>query len=151
MTPRRLLLATLLLLAGSAGRAADPPVRVTVVAVLASADHAAVDPKLAALAQELRKRHPKWTGFRLAAALQKSIPVGESATFALADGQSMKVTIDTPKDQSGRIGITLYPPGLDEIQYTCVCDKFVPLITPHVTKAGERLVIAVLAKPCNGK
>jgi len=152
MTTRRLFPFLLALSAvGGATRAADPPVRVTVVAMLASANHAVVDPKLVALADEVRKRHPKLTGFQLSAALQKSIPVGESATFALADGQSMKVTINSPKDKSGRIGITLFPPGLGEIQYTCVCDKFVPLITPHITKSGERLVIAVLVKPCNGK
>ncbi len=154
MTRGRPSLTTLLAVLAVAawGRADDDqPVRVTVVAVLASADHAEVHPKLAALAAEVRKRHEKLTGFRLAATAQKSIPVGESHTFALADGQTMKVTINTPKDKSGRIGLTLDAPGLGEIQYTCVCDKFVPVITPHVTKRGERLVIAVLAKPCTGK
>ncbi len=149
---RRLLVVLVSLAATGLARAADdPPVRVTVVVVLASATHNEVDPKLVALAQEVQKRHEKLTGFKLAATLQKSIPVGESHTFELADGKSMKVTIDTPKDKAGRIGLTLDAPGLGEIQYTCVCDKFVPVITPHVTKAGERLVIAVLAKPCTGK
>ena len=149
---RRLLVVLVSLAATGLARAADdPPVRVTVVVVLASAAHNEVNPKLAALAQEVQKRHEKLTGFKLAATLQKSIPVGESHTFELADGKSMKVTIDTPKDKAGRIGLTLDAPGLGEIQYTCVCDKFVPVITPHVTKAGERLVIAVLAKPCTGK
>ena len=154
MTLGRRLLAVLMTaqaVAGLARAADDPPVRVTVVVVLASATHAEVNPKLVALAQEVQKRHEKLTGFKLAATLQKSIPVGESHTFELADGKSMKVTVDTPKDKGGRIGLTLDAPGLGEIQYTCVCDKFVPVITPHVTKAGERLVVAVLAKPCTGK
>ncbi len=148
---RRLLVVLVSLAVAGVSRADDPPVRVTVVVVLASAAHNEVNPKLAALAQEVQKRHEKLTGFKLAATLQKSIPVGESHTFELADGKSMKVTIDTPKDKAGRIGLTLDAPGLGEIQYTCVCDKFVPVITPHVTKAGERLVVAVLAKPCTGK
>ena len=153
MTRGRCSLAVLVSLAatGPVRAADDPPVRVTVVVVLASATHAEVNPKLAALAQEVQKRHEKLTGFKLAATLQKSIPVGASHTFELADGKSMKVTVDTPKDKGGRIGLTLDAPGLGEIQYTCVCDKFVPVITPHVTKAGERLVVAVLAKPCTGK
>ena len=154
MTLGRRSLAVLLAALAVAGQGRaddDQPVRVTVVVVLASASHAEVNPKLATLAQEVRKRHEKLTGFRLHATTQKSIPVGESHTFALADGKTMKVTIDTPKDKSGRIGLTLDAPGLGEIQYTCVCDKFLPVITPHVTKQGERLVIAVLAKPCTGK
>lgn len=152
-TERRAVVALGWLLAlGSAGVAADPPpVRITVVVVLASKAHARIDPKLAALAAEVQKRHEELTGFNLAAAVQKSIPVGESHTFDLADGKTMKLTVDSPKDKTGRIGVTLLPPGLGEIQYACVCDKFVPVITPHVTKGGERLIVAVLARPCTGK
>lgn len=152
-TDRRAALALFGFLTFGSAAVADqpPPVRVTVVVVLASKEHANVDPKLAALAGEVQKRHDDLTGFKLAAAVQKSIPVGASHTFDLADGKTMKLTVDTPKDKSGRIGVTLHPPGLGEIQYACVCDKFVPVITPHVTKAGERLIVAVLAKPCTGK
>jgi hypothetical protein len=155
-TDRRAMFALIgLLVIGVAGFSADPPapppVRVIVVVVLASKDHDRVDPKLAALAAEVRKRHEDLTGFKLAAAVQKSIPVGDSHTFELADGKTMKMTVESSKDKTGRIAVTLHPPGLDEIKYACVCDKFVPVITPHVTKAGERLIIAVQAKPCTGK
>jgi hypothetical protein len=148
----------LLVLALTAGavsgraRAAEPqPVRVTVVVVMATPNNNKVDPKLKPLSQEVQKKHPKLTGFRIEATVEKSIPVGESRTIDLADGQTLKVTIDSPKDKTGHIGVTLAPPGLGEIQYTCVCDKFVPVITPHVTKTGEQLIVAVLAKPCTGK
>lgn len=155
MTPdrRAALAAVAALLSGAVGFAADPPppVRVTVVVVLASKTSDKVHPKLTALATEVQKRHEDLTGFTLAAAVEKSIPVGDSHTFDLADGKSMKLTVESPKDKTGRIAVTLHPPGLDEIKYACVCDKFVPVITPHVTKAGERLILAVLAKPCTGK
>ena len=149
-----LLIGFVLVVAGILAMAADPPppsVRVTVVVVFACSGHKEVHPKLTALAQEVQKKNEKWTGFKLAATLQKSIPVGESDTFELVEGQNLKVTVDKPKDKTGRIGMTLDAPGLGEIQYSCVCDKFVPVITPHVTKTGEQLIIAVLAKPCSGK
>jgi hypothetical protein len=155
MTPgRRSFLVFAAALAGAGWtRADDPPVRVTIVVVLASADHDKVDPKLAALAQEVKKKKEteKLTGFKLEATLQQSITVGESHTFKLVDGKTMKVTVASAKNKAGRIGLTVDAPGLGEIEYTCVCDKFVPVITPHVTKKGEQLLVAILAKPCTGK
>jgi hypothetical protein len=141
------------LAAGRAGADCDSPgpVRVTVVVVLASADDPTVDPKLVALAREVRKRNPALTGFRVAVTLQHSIPVGTSHTFDLPDKQKLKVTIEKPRDTNDRVGLTIRPPGLGEITYTCVCQKFFPVVTPHVTKAGERLIVAVMAKPCAGK
>src|SRR5262245_44245435 len=126
----------------------DDPVKVTVVVVLATADDTAVDPKLADLAKEVQKRDPKLTGFRIVAAEVKSIPVGEGHTFDLVDKQVLRVRVEKPKDADGRIGLTIRPPGLDKISYGCVCDKFFPIVTPHETKAGEVLIVAVMAKPC---
>lgn len=146
------ILAVLLALAGGSRAADPPPVKVTVVLVLASSAHAEVNPKLRALAEQLQKKNEKLTGFKLAATLEKSIPIGETHTFKLVDGKTMKVTVDSGKDdKTGRVGLTIDAPGLGEIEYTCVCDKFVPVLTPHVNKKGEQLVIAVLARPCTGK
>jgi hypothetical protein len=134
------------------GGCADPgPVRVTVVVVLATGQNATVDPKLADLAKEVRKRDPKLTGFKLVKSEGKSIPVGESATFKLVDRTELVVTVDQPKDAAGRIGLTVQPPDLGEISYTCTCDKFFPVVTPHRTKAGETLIVVVMAKPCSPK
>ena len=129
----------------------DKPVSVTVVIVLATDQNATIDPKLKELAKEVRKRDPKLTGFKLGATECKSIPVGESATLNLTDKQVLKVTVDRSRDKDGRISLTLDPPGMDAVTYACACDKFFPVVTPHRTKSGEQLIIAVMAKPCTAK
>src|SRR3954451_7711872 len=129
----------------------DKPVSVTVVIVLATEANAVVDPKLKELAKEVQKRDPKLTGFKLVATECKSVPVGDSATVNLTDKQTMKVTVDRAKDKDGRISLTLNPPGMDAVTYACACDKFFPVVTPHKTKSGEQLIIAVMAKPCSKK
>ena len=119
--------------------------------MLATDQNAVVHPKLGELAKEVQKHDPKLTGFRLVATECKSIPVGDSATINLTDKQVLKVEINRPKDKDGRITLTLHPPGIDEVNYACACDKFFPIVTPHRTKKGEQLIIAVMAKPCTGK
>lgn len=138
-------------------RAADPckekdlPVRVTVVVILASTECKEIDKKLTDLAAEVQKRYPEFTGFKLSDTLQKSIPAGESHTFDLLEDQTVKVVIDKPKDKSGRVGLTVTPPGGDAVTYECACGKFFPLVTTYKTKGGCRLLLAVGAKPCNGQ
>jgi len=136
-------------------RAADPcknsSTRLTIVVILASEKNKDVNPKLAALAAEVQKLHEELTGFQLESVLQKSLAPGESHTFELVDKQKLIVKIDKPKDKEGRVGLSVTPPGLDEVSYTCTCNKFFPLVTPHKTKAGDRLILAILAKPCTGQ
>ncbi|QJW93331.1 hypothetical protein [Frigoriglobus tundricola] len=129
----------------------EKPVHVTVVIVLATDKNASVDPKLKELAKEVQKRDPKLTGFKLVATECKSIPVGDTATINLTDKQVLKLTVDQQKDKDGRISLTLNPPGMDAVTYACACDKFFPVVTPHRTKSGEQLLIAVMAKPCTAK
>lgn len=131
--------------------APDKPVSVTVVIVLATDQNTTVDPKLKELAKEVQKYDPKLTGFKLVATECKSIPVGDSATINLTDKQTMKATVDRAKDKDGRITLTLNPPGMDAVNYACACDKFFPVVTPHKTKSGEQLIVAVMAKPCTAK
>ena len=140
------------------GRADDPkkdkekdaPVRVTVVAVLATTETNVVDKQLTDLATEVQKKYPDLVGFKLNETLQKSIPVSDSHTFDLLEKQTLKVTIDKPKDKNGRVGLTVTPPGGEAVTYTCACDKFFTLVTTFKTKDGRRLIVAVGAKPCNG-
>lgn len=129
----------------------DRPVRVTVVTVLATAQNATVDPKLKDLAKEVRKRDPALTGFRIAASEGKSIPVGDTAAFELVDKKELRVKVEKAKDENGRVGLTIKPPDLGEVSYTCTCDKFFPVVTPHKTAAGETLIVVVMAKPCTQK
>jgi hypothetical protein len=126
----------------------DDPIRVTVVVVLATTENTAVDEKLAELARQVRKREPKLVGFRIAATEAKSIPVGDGATFDLVEDQVLRVRVEKPRDANGRVGLTIKPPGLENITYGCACDKYFPVVTPHTTRAGEVLIVAVMAKPC---
>jgi len=126
----------------------EDPVRVTVVVVLATTEDIGVDPKLTELAKEVQKRDPKLVGFKMVAAEAKSIAVGDSYTFELVDNQELKVKVEKQKDASGKISLAMKAPGLDKLSYGCACDKFFPVVTPHQTKAGEVLIIAVMAKPC---
>ncbi|MCU0703480.1 MAG: hypothetical protein MUF18_05830 [Fimbriiglobus sp.] len=129
----------------------DAPVRVTVVVVLATTENNVVDKKLTDLATEVQKRYPELVGFKFGDTVQKSIAVGGSHTFSLLEEQSLKVTIDAAKDKNGRVGLTVVPPGGNEVSYTCVCDKFFPLMTAYKTKDGRKLILAIGAKPCTGK
>jgi len=134
------------------GRADDPPpaVRVTVVVVLAGPADKGVDPRLAALAEEVRKKDKTLVGFRIAGTASKSILVGSSQEFALVDDQSLSVAVKKPKDADGRVGLTISPPGLGDITYSCTCGKYFPVVTPYKTATGEQLIVAVMGKPCTG-
>ena len=132
-------------------RADDKPVSVTVVIVLATDQNKTVHPKLKELAKEVQKHDPKLTGFKLVATERKSIPVGASTTINLTDKQVLKVKVNRSKDEEGRITLTLNPPGMDAVNYACACDKFFPIVTPHCTRSGQQLIIAVMAKPCTVK
>jgi hypothetical protein len=128
----------------------DPgqPVRITVVTVLATGANATIDNRLADLAKEVQKRDPALTGFRIQATEAKSVAPGDSATFELIDRQKLVVKVDRPRDEQGRVGLKIRPPGLGEVTYTCTCDRFFPVVTPHRTRDGETLIVAVMARPC---
>lgn len=124
------------------------PVRITVVTVLATAANKTIDPRLAELAKEVQKRDPKLTGFKLHTSEAKSVAPGDSVTFDLVDRQKLQVKVDRPRDEKDRVGLSIRPPGLGEVTYTCTCDRYFPVVTPHRTREGETLIVAVMARPC---
>jgi hypothetical protein len=127
---------------------AEDPVRVTVVVVLATDKNDTVDKRLVDLAREVQKRNEALTGFRIKATEAKSIPIGDGHTFELVEKQVLRARVERSKDDDNRISLTIKPPGLDKITYHCTCGKFFPVVTPHTTRDGEVLIIAVMAKPC---
>ena len=134
----------------SCGRG-DDPVKVTVVVVLATTENTGVDPKLVDLAKEVQKRDDKLKGFKLVSSEAKSIPVGDATAFKLVEKQELKVKVEKPKDDNGRVSLTIKPPELGEVRYACTCEKFFPVVTPYKTQTGEVLIVAVMAKPCVAK
>jgi hypothetical protein len=142
---------TLVLLGALRADDADDSVKVTVVVVLATSEHRVIDPKLAELARQVRKRDPKLTGFTLLATEVKAIAVGDSAAIPLVDKQELKVKVEAGKDDNGRITLTIKAPEVPEFGYACKCDKFFPVVTGYQTAKGEQLIIAVMGKPATGK
>jgi hypothetical protein len=126
-------------------------IRVVVVVILATKDNNVVDKKLADLAKEMEKRGSEFTGFKIHSVLSESIEIGKSNSFDLLEEKTLKVAIDKPKDDKGRVGLTITPKDGTEVSYTCACEKFFPILTGHKTKDGPSVIVAVSAKPCTGK
>ena len=71
-------------------------VRVSVVVILATERDGKVHPKLKCIAEEVKKLHPKLTGFRLVQMSCQSLPVGGKddeleAEWHLVDGQGRPI------------------------------------------------------------
>lgn len=152
MSARFLLMS--LLLTPLAASAADPPpakaIRVTVVVVFATTENNNVDPRLAPLAREVTKQDPTLIGFKLACTHRRSIPVGGSHTFKLPNREALKLTVRTARGADGRVRLTVAPPGVGEVTYSCKCDRYFPVATPTAMPSGEQVIVAIMAKPCTG-
>src|SRR5438067_10701973 len=85
-----LTLLTLALLAAPL-RAEDENIEVKIVGVLATGDNTKVDPRLKALAQEVKKTHPNLTGLEVESQGKKSMKIGETASFPLVDKTEVTV------------------------------------------------------------
>jgi hypothetical protein len=135
---------------GKEKKPAERKVRVSVVVILASETDTTIDPKLTGIAKEVRRRHPKLTGFRMAKLSCKSLAVGVADKIDLVESQSAKVTVHRAADKKNRIELKVAPPAMGEITYETPCGKFLPIVTPFRTKAKDLLIIAIRVQPCNG-
>src|SRR5262249_33682398 len=104
------------------GRAEE--VRVTVVVILATDRNSEVDGELKCIAQEVQKKYPNLTGFRLEQITRKALPVGKSEQFALVDHEVATVLVRHAADSNNRVGLTVKAPLQGEIRYTSCCGKF---------------------------
>jgi hypothetical protein len=150
------LLALILLLASSAAWASDPnkparKVRVSVLVIYATEKDDKIDAKLACIAREVRKTHPKLTGFRMGKLSSKSLTVGAGDKFDLPEEQKACVMVQRAADNMDRVRLKVGPPSMGEITYSTPCGKFLPILTPFRTKTGEVVLIAVRVQPCGGK
>ena len=85
----------------------EEPVRVTVVVVLATTQDIGVDKRLVDLAKEVQKRDSTLIGFKVVATEAKSIPVGDGHSFELLEKQVVKVRVERPKDENGRVSLAI--------------------------------------------
>jgi hypothetical protein len=159
MRPRLALALLLGALPFAAGRgpAADPPapeksVKVTVAVILANGD-GKVDDKLKCVADELRKMHPKLTGFHVGPTTTLPVTLGGSEKFKLVDGQEASITVKHCKDCPARFCLEIQSKALvGEMVYTSVCGKYFPLVTDYKTKDhGDQLIIAFKVESCDAK
>ena len=130
--------------------AAEEKVKVTVVAILATTRDQIVDPKLECIAREVQKSEPRLTGFHLARTTQMSLAVGSSDKFPLVDKEVAEVTVEHGADKENRVSLKVKPSRCGEIVYTSTCGKFFPIVTRYRTKDKDRLIVAIMVKPCKG-
>ena len=138
--------------------AAAPPkeperetVLVSVVAILATERDDKIDPKLACIAREVRKTHPKLTGFQMVKMTRKSLAIGAKEAFDLLDEQKAAVTVKQGADEKNRVEVKILPPSMGEITYDTCCGKFLPIVTRYQTKNKDLLILAVRVQPCHHK
>jgi hypothetical protein len=141
-------------LLGGRCTAADPDenVRVTVAVIRANGD-GKVDDRLKCVATEVRKMHPKLTGFHLGETTTLPIPLGGSEKFKLVDGQEATIKVKRCKENPGRFCLEIQSKTLvGEMAYTSVCGKYFPLVTDYKTKdKGEQLILAFKVESCAKK
>jgi hypothetical protein len=130
--------------------AADPAIKVSVLAILASDRDKCVAQELESIAEEVQKFNPKLTSFRVAKICCKSLKIGTKDTFDLVNDQVATITIES-KDADGCVQLRVTPPLLGEIHYVTTCGKFLPIVTRFKNKNKEQLIVAIRVQPCPGK
>lgn len=146
------LAATMLALAAGSARAQDGNIKVTVVAILGTDKNTHCCPELKDIAQELKKKNPKLTGFTLERSTCKSMKIGEKDLIHLVDKEFVEVKLRVKDDTTNRVSLTLKPPTMGEMEIKTCCGKYFPLFTGYRTKdKDEVLIIAVMVKPCMKK
>lgn len=146
LNPNRWLFGLAVLLTVSWPARADE-IKITVLAILATDRNTNVDADLKEIAERVQKQEPKLTGFRQGRQSVKSVALGEKESFTLLEDQVVTVKVEDVGKKE-KIRLTIKPPTLGEITYTTCCDKFFPIVTRHVTKDKERLIIAIMVENC---
>ncbi len=147
------LLSLALAVPGLLAREQDKPrkVRASIVVILASETDSSIDPKLECIAREVRKTHSKLQGFKMVNFACQSLTVGVPEQFELVEEHQASVTVLNSGDKEGRVQLKVRPPRMGNITYSTPCGKFLTIVTPLQTKAGESILLAVRVQPCGGK
>ncbi len=127
--------------------AVEEAVEVRVVAILATTEHDRVDPRLKELAEQIRRKHPQWTGFEIFRQSKDKLKRGVAVKFRLV-GDTTAEVMWNGFDAEGRTILKVTLPTLDEFTYSCTCTKFLPVVTHYETTQGKRLIVALNVQPC---
>jgi len=127
-------------------------IRLSVLVILASETDTEVEKRLECIAREVRKMNDKLKGFRMGPMGCKPVTVGSGVQkLDLVEGAKVTIDVQGACSKTERIRLKVYPPQMGPITYSTPCGKFLPIITPIRTKAGEVVIIAVRVQPCPGK
>lgn len=142
----------LLLLLAFAPAAGAEDIHVTVVTILATDKNTKINPKIECIARAVQAEEPKLTGFAMRTMTAKPIAIGAKDKFPLVEDQVAVVEV-LEIDKDGKcVRLKVKVPMVGDITYTTCCNKFFPIVTPYVTKGGDRLIVAVqVARPCKDK
>jgi hypothetical protein len=127
---------------------AEDKVKVTVVAILANNRDNVIDQRLKCIAKEVQKVEPQLTGFQMGQITCKSLTVGKAAKVTLVDLEAAEIVVQHGADQDDRVSLKVKAPQMGEIEYTSSCGKFFPIVTRYQTKDKDRLIIAIMVRPC---
>ncbi len=126
-------------------------VQVTVIAILATEKNDKVDPKLECIAKEVQKKEPNLTGFQLAQTSKESLTVGKPGKFCLIEKEEAEIIVRHGANKENRVCLKVKAPQMGEFTYSSACGKFFPIITRYHTMNQERLIIAIMVKPCRSE
>lgn len=126
------------------------PIKVTLVVILAKEDGDKVDPRLKAIAEEVRKLHPNLTSFELKCMENKSLKPGQKVSLSCIEKKAVEMMVKQGADKDNRVVLAVTAPSMGEIEYQTVCGKFLPIVTRYQTKSKERLILAIRVQPCRG-
>lgn len=127
---------------------AKPKITVVVYAILGTTRNKEIPEKLSEFAREAQKKDPKLTGFSIAHKQSLECSIGQPTDFKLVGNQKVTVTLNVDKDDQDRVTLTIKAPGMKEMTYACVCDRYLPIATDHLTPEKDRLFIAISSKRC---
>src|SRR5947209_2692249 len=112
------------------GRGFAQDVRVTVVTIMATNRNTDVNAKLKDLVDEVKKRDPSLTGFRLGTTACKEINVGQKEVIRLIEDKAWTdIKLLAKNDSRERVTIEVKPPMVGAITYETCYGKFFPIIT----------------------
>lgn len=126
---------------------AEEEISVTTLVMIATEKNAVVEEKLKSISESIRVKEPKLTGLTLAHTYHQNIKIGASKEIDLGDDKKFTITLIQKKD-SDKVTLRLRPPVGGEISYTCSCGAYVPVCTGLTNANGDRIIVAVMAKPC---
>src|SRR5262249_14641031 len=140
-------------IAGTGARAqvapgtAEAALQVTLFAVVATPGSNAVDPKLAAIAPQLRKLLPNH-GFRLLDAQSKRLSTGESVRCELGDGLIAATALVRPLDENGKVQLRcqLAQNGTPQFDTLVATPRNQLFFCDRMRDDGSRLLLGVGAR-----